>query len=98
MKATSNACKWRIIGPSIGNSNQTKFVVNAETAQTNITINKHPEVIFPNNLNYNEIIFAPWPIISSAPKNIEIIISNIFTSKNTGKSIYLGKFPLSNGI
>jgi hypothetical protein len=48
-----------MIGPSIGNSNQTKFVVNAETAQTNITINKPPEVTFPNNLNDNEIIFAP---------------------------------------
>jgi hypothetical protein len=59
INATKIACKCRITGPIIGKSNPIRLVVPAESAQTNITINNQPDVTFPNNLNDNEIIFAP---------------------------------------
>ncbi len=87
-----------MIGPSTGKSNQIKPVESPDIAVINIASSIHPEVTFPNRRNDSEMIFAKCPTISRSPRNIEITISNAFTNIYTGKSIYFGRFPLSNGI
>jgi len=71
------------------------FNVNQEIAQTNIHSRIHQDVIFQNNLNERDIIFAMCHTISRIHKNKEIIMSQILMKINKGQSIKAGIFHLS---
>lgn len=98
IQATSISWAYTIKGIIIGNSKFNKEILIVPTAAISIASKIHPEVIFQNNLNEREIIFAPSPIISKTHRNNEIIISNIFTIKKRNVSIIGLCFPFSYGI
>lgn len=77
-----------------GNSNPKVLNVKPEIAQTSIASKIHQEVIFQNNLNESETIFAKCPTISKIHKKSEITISQTFTNKNKGQSINTGNHHL----